>query len=488
MSIKTEEEFINFLIIEAKKSQKNLSTAIDIDELIEVKEVKSYLNSVGATTIENKKHKVISTIQAITYTGTANENPKGTIKGAVKYRQKNTDKTTLEDKQLHAIIVERINALLPTFKKEPTAEAFLKHKANKDISQKFIENRGGLENAIQYLQALINLYSVIGDIKTTKRNKFKRSGHLTNQLLSYVYPRDKQITLWDNIGEKDLIDIQEQEKNSTIERSQIIQGLKLSGTETKLVDSLAKLLHDKSQNLDSKQKNYYTGNGEQKLVRFKDETIILPQVACSLYELTQEYKGESTPSGKDVENVKNILDTLNDKNFYFKYSENHYLKKKGDYIKKEVEGVKKLIEVVQYTNTYVKGDIESFKRTLLKITLHPIFQRQIDTNFILYPSDINKRTAIAYGGEKISAAAFKLRDSFLVDIKYKTFTREITKDRLSYLLAEKYMNESRKKRVNEEILKAIETCKNLGILLSWELVTGKTGEPKYIFKLNKNWE
>jgi hypothetical protein len=50
------------------------------------------------------------------------------------------------------------------------------------------------------------------------------------------------------------------------------------------------------------------------------------------------------------------------------------------------------------------------------------------------------------------------------------------------------MRESRKKKVKEYTEKALETVKALGLLLSYEIKTSSTGEPKVVFQLNKDWE
>ncbi len=50
------------------------------------------------------------------------------------------------------------------------------------------------------------------------------------------------------------------------------------------------------------------------------------------------------------------------------------------------------------------------------------------------------------------------------------------------------MRESRKKKVKEYTEKALETVKTLGLLLSYEIKTASTGEPKVVFTLNKDWE
>jgi hypothetical protein len=62
-------------------------------------------------------------------------------------------------------------------------------------------------------------------------------------------------------------------------------------------------------------------------------------------------------------------------------------------------------------------------------------------------------------------------------------------DRLYYLVAEKWMRESRKKKVKEYTEKALEVVTGLGILENYKIVTAKTtGEPKVVFTLNKDFE
>jgi hypothetical protein len=50
------------------------------------------------------------------------------------------------------------------------------------------------------------------------------------------------------------------------------------------------------------------------------------------------------------------------------------------------------------------------------------------------------------------------------------------------------MKESRKKKVKEYTEKALETVKAMGLLLSYEVKTSSSGEPKIVFSLNKEWE
>ena len=319
-----------------------------------------------------------------------------------------------------------------------------------------------------------------------KKGKFKRSGHLTDQILKYNYPKDnnKQLSIFDSLGDTTKLDIDK----TGIERTEIVEGIKLSPSETKLIDSLCKLLHEKSQTLDPKKENYYTGNLSPEITPYSgDEYTPAPKLAFTLYELTQEYKGEDSISGKDLENVRTVLTNLDNKKFLIKYTETTK-GKGGAWIKKEYEGYRKLIFVDKATLSYGVGDIESYKKSETIVLLNPIFRRQIDSKFILYPNDIQKRTAIAYGNDKVSSIALNLRDYLMREHASKRYTPEIGLDRLYYQLAEQWMKESRKKKVKEFTDKAIETVKSLGLLISYEIKQGSTGEDKIIFTLNKDWE
>jgi len=323
-------------------------------------------------------------------------------------------------------------------------------------------------------------------LKDEVKGKFKRSGHLTDQILKYSYPKDKsaQLSLWDALGDGTKTDIEV----AGVEVTEVVEGIKLTPSETKVIDSLCKLLHENSQTLEPKKEGYYTGNLNPELVEYGGEKTPAPKLSFTLYELTREYKGGDAISGKDVENVKQILTELNSKQFLIRYTETTK-GKKGEWIKKEYEAFRRLINVDKATLSYGVGDIEHYKKTETIILLNPIFRRQIDSKFILYPNDINKRTIIAYGSHNVSDIVLRLRDYLLKELSLKHYEREIMLDRLYYFVAEKWMRESRKKKVKEYTEKALEVVTGLGILENYKIVTAKTtGEPKVVFTLNKDFE
>ena len=336
-----------------------------------------------------------------------------------------------------------------------------------------------------------------GGVEVEKKGKFKRSGHLTDQILRYTYPKDNkgQLSLFDSLEDTTKKAI---ETVGGVEVTEIVEGIKLSPSETKVIDCLCKLLHETSQTSDAKKEDYYSGNSKveinpetkkpENLIEYGGFLEIAPKIAFTLYELTREYKGGEYVAGKDIENVKQILTELDSKRFLLSYVETTR-KKDGGRIERKIEDFRKLIHIVKISQTeYSKEDIELSKKEETVILLNPIFRRQIDSKFILYPNDINRRTIIAYGSHNLSDLALRLRDYLIRELSSKRYQPEINLDKLYYLLAEKWMRESRKKKVKEYTEKALETVKALGLLLSYEIKTASTGEPKVVFTLNKDWE
>ena len=334
-------------------------------------------------------------------------------------------------------------------------------------------------------------FSTIGQsievVEEAKKGKFKRSGHLTDQILKYNYPnKDKspQLSLFDSLDNSTKRDIQA----TNVEVTEIVEGIKLSPGEQKVIDSLCKLLHEKSQTKDAKEDSYYSGNSGSELTMYGGEKTPAPKLSFTLYELTKEYKGGEIIGGKDIENVKTILQALDERKFLLSYIETTKIKN-GGRIERKIEDFSKIIHILKISQTeFSKEDIELSKQEETIIALSPIFRRQIDSKFILYPNDITKRTIIAYGSHNLSDIALRLRDYLIREFSSKRYTPEIGLDKLYYLLAEKWMKEGRKKKVREYTKKALETVKALGLLNSYKVETGANGEPKIIFSLNKEWE
>ena len=333
---------------------------------------------------------------------------------------------------------------------------------------------------IPYIATLL-LYPETNNISEVKKGKYKRSSHLTDQILKYNYPKDKraQLSLFDTLEDNTKKEIESQ----GLEISEIVEGIQLSPSETKIIDCLCKLLHHTSRSIDAKDIDSYGG---KELVQYGENRY--PKLAFSLYELTKEYKGGEYGAGKDIDNVRQTLTGLNSKQFLFKYVETTR-KKDGGRKERKIERFEKLISILEISETeYSREDIELSKKEETVILLNPIFRSQIDSKFILYPNDINQRTILAYGSHNLSEVALRLRDELMRALSGKHYVYKIGLERLYYMLAEKWMKESRRKKVKEYTDKAIQTVKALGLLSSYEIKPGATGEPIVIFTLNKDWE
>lgn len=339
------------------------------------------------------------------------------------------------------------------------------------------------EKAKIVLPSLISLPEIKEEISV---GKFKRSGHLADQMLKYNNPKEKgQLSLFDSLSSTTKNAIE----NEGIQISEIVEGIKLSPSEQKVIDCLSKLLHQKSQTTNPKLNDYYSGNQDYEMVQYGDDkNTVAPKLAFTIYELTQEYKGGEHVGGKDLKNVVSILQELDTKRFLVSYIETTKTKD-GGRIEKKIEDFKKLIHILNISKTtFDKKDVEIEKKEETIVLLSPIFIRQIDSKFILYPNDINKRTIIAYGSHTISEITFRLRDYLIRELSSKRYAPEIGLNKLYFLLAEKWMKENRKKKVIEFTNKAIETAKKLGLLVNFEIKTASNGDSKIVFELNPDWE
>jgi len=333
-------------------------------------------------------------------------------------------------------------------------------------------------------------FSILSDEEKAegKKGKFKRSGHLADQILTYNYPPDEsgQLNLWEILkdGTKAEIEI------AGVERSEIVEGIKLTPSETKVIDSLCKLLHQSSQTLEPTKQDYYTGNQTPAIVPYHENNTLAPKLAITLYELTKEYVAiDKKIAGKEIENVANILVGLSNKQFLLRYKEETF-KKGGGTIVKELETFQKIITLPTFRKReYDKEGVQLSKTEETLIILHPIFRRQIESKYILYPNDITKKTIIAYGSPNVSDITIRLRDYLMRELSSKHYNPQIGLERLYYLVAEKWMKESRKTKVKEYTEKALETLKTLGLLEKYEIETAKSsGDPKVVFTLNKDFE
>ncbi len=338
---------------------------------------------------------------------------------------------------------------------------------------------------IYFNEALQKKVKKLEEQKSKKKKGFYNvPGHLKDQALKYNYP--KAPDLFSHYLQEETIQKIDQKG---VERSKVVEGIKLDPAEIKIVDTLCKMLHQKSQNLNPKAEDYYTGNEAALEIQRKGEILLAPQLTFTLYEFTKEYLDTDRKiGGKDIENIQEALYRLSTKDFLIKYKETTKIKGGGTR-EREIEFFDKIINLPKIREKIknIEGlEISKTEQTL--VTLHPIFRSQINSKFITYPADINSRTCLAYGSPNVSLVTLNLRDYLMRSLSAKTYTTKITAERLYWLVHEKFMKESRKARVKKDLEKAIQALMKLELLKSYEIEPSKTtGEPMYIFIINKDF-
>lgn len=378
---------------------------------------------------------------------------------------------------------------LPDWEKE-TADA---KKLNK-------EQHATLKTALGQLGTRLtrkDIVTLIEEIRKPQRKptKYRQSGHLVDEKLKYSMP--PQQTLFDIIAP---------EVKQKIEESKIevkAEGIKLTPPQNKLIHALNLLLHEKSlNNKDIRKDNFYEGNMPSELVPYGTESQSKAAVLkFRPAELYKAYIGHDEYSGHDIQFINNELLQLEGKRMLIKYDRIKKIKNKNktETLTDRIEDFQSLIKIVSFIPDLTdeekglldKGDNSvREKKGEIVIALNPIFTDQIDTKFIEFPADTNRRLVIAAGGHnKVTSSMTTLMEWMLREISNKRYKAEINEEKFPYILGlEKYVKQNRKKILSDRIAKDIDAIKNMGIILSAETAPNATGGYKWVFHLNKDYE
>ncbi|WP_194848447.1 hypothetical protein [Candidatus Neptunochlamydia vexilliferae] len=391
------------------------------------------------------------------------------------------------------LLEEKLDAILaaPEFKKEGF-NSLIKHV--KDNAPEGEEKTSLLEHLV-FLKN--NSQRLIQFLDPGKKGieKFRQSGHMIDQKLKYEFPKKNQITIFDMIQSKPI--------KSKIEKHGFevkSVGVRLTAPEDKLLNALQTLLHQKSQNLNPHDPDYYKGNVEPTLVIFGKEKKESPRIRIRPGELYKTYLGNANYSGKDIKFVRETLMNLSAKKFLMLFDRKRQVTEKGKtkILTDRIEEYQSLIQVIKYTEGIEEKDLKKMSDNTsifdskgeLIIGFNPILVEQINTKYVEYPTNINKRMVIAAGGHRLVTEAMNiLRDYLMRELASKRTTVEINEERLPHVLKlTKYLQSRQKKRVAQRISDAIQTVTNLGLLASFEYVEGREGQMKYIFHINPDFQ
>ena len=325
--------------------------------------------------------------------------------------------------------------------------------------------------------------------------KVRQSGHFVDQKLKYNNPdRNPQMSLFDNLR-PDLEGVVESEE-------QRWEGIRLTTSEDRLLNAIMSLVKDKSENKDTKAPNFYRGNYDSKsVVALGDERVKVAAIRVIPADLYKAYLGNNNYSGKEIADIKKTLEGLADKKFLMVYDRKRSVQngKKTETRIDRIEKHQPLLVITKATwdmttseaSRLSRGDekVREAKGELI-IQLHPILTDQIESKYVEYPQDINRRTIIAAGGDhrSVTAAINTLRDYCLRELSAKRYEFQVNADKLPYILKlDNYVKQGRKKLTKEAIDKAIHVCKNLNLILEVTEEVGAEGQLKYVFKLNPDF-
>lgn len=329
--------------------------------------------------------------------------------------------------------------------------------------------------------------------KPVKLKKIRHSGHFVDQKTKYEKP-NKQ---------RDLFDIISQETKEKIGIEIRIEGLKLSPSQDKLINALMKLLHEKSEHSDQSSENFYGGNTESLIVPYggngqKEKARVLRIFPSELYKA---YLDKDDYSGKEIKNIRTLLEEMELQKFLIIYDRVYEITKEKN--KKEsrtdrIEDFQSLIKIIKFYEGLTDDEKQKLnegneeireRRGELIIALNPLLTDQISSKYVEYPEDINRRTAIAAGGYRhVTESMICLRDYLMREISSKRKKCEINEEKIIMLLKlDKYKKQGRKKRIADYIESSIQFTKNLRLVTEHERMTGAEGQWKHLFCLNEDF-
>jgi len=328
--------------------------------------------------------------------------------------------------------------------------------------------------------------------------KIRQAGHYVEAKLKYNYPKKSpdQLNLFDTLSP---------ELKGTVEKEGIrYEGIRPTPAQERIINAIFQLLGEKSENKNAKSEQFYKGNFESDLtVVYGNEPKVKPAVLRITWaELFKAYLNSDQYSGRDIADIRAEFHALSNKKYLFNYERTRFVPVGGKTEKRidRITEAQSLFRVLHYDKDMTPEEdarIKQGDKTIalrkgeLIIALNPLLTDQINSKWVEYPKDINRRTIIAAGGHPsyVTLAMNTLRDICISERSKGRTEFERNADRLPYMLMlDKYVKEGRKKLIKLNIEKAIQTCKNLNLLLEVVEAWGAEGQLKYVFKINPDFE
>jgi hypothetical protein len=217
-------------------------------------------------------------------------------------------------------------------------------------------------------------------------------------------------------------------------------------------------------------------------------------------ELYKAYLGRDKYSGDEIKYINKELIQIESLKMLIKYDRIKTIEKgnKKETLTDRIEDFQPLIKIISFIpdltdeekNLLNRGDTSvREKKGEIIIALNPIFSDEINTKYVEFPADSNRRLTIAAGRhKKVTESMMTMMEYMLREISAKRYNPQINEENLPYILKlEKYVKQGRKKFLDDRIIKDIEAVKNMGIIISYGKKPNYKGSNKWVFTLNENY-
>lgn len=177
--------------------------------------------------------------------------------------------------------------------------------------------------------------------KPPKPQRYRQSGHLVDQKLKYKTKPDSQLTLFDHLSPRAQEEIQKYELK--------VEGIHLTPPQDKLINTLNKILHNKSEHSDCRSPSFYLGNDTPGLTPYGNHEAPSAVIRFTPHELYSEYIGSKDYSGADIAFIKEVLGQVSDKKFLITYDRHRKVKngKKTEKLVDKIVEFQPLIKIIR---------------------------------------------------------------------------------------------------------------------------------------------
>lgn len=326
--------------------------------------------------------------------------------------------------------------------------------------------------------------------------------HLSTALqLICIILENKITSEQDNLNKKNKPEIMRTSSHFADSRlgwnGKIVDPLYFDDEIQKVSEAYELLLHQKSQTTDPQKENFYTGNEQSQEIILANVTLISPKISFTDAEFYKAYYRKENYSGPEMAAADKAQDKFLKSPLKTIYKRQ---KSNGNYDRIEMESplaerVEAYVNITQTEDKQIdSGNSEIKRKNRINIVrLHPIFNDQIATKYILKPTDRILRLKKAAGSEsniRPSTRQLELYISRAISVtqKKRPSILAISRDKLIEIMGlVKWVQEGRKSKINDRIDKDINILIKQGMLTHYNIDYNAHGEEKYILLINKKW-